>query len=358
MSDFITELRRELVDAAERERRHSAPRRALARSRRPLALGLASAVVILAAVLGLAMLGRNAPEPVITAPHVITTIRLGGIPEGAAVGAGSVWVSEADGRLLRVDPSAGRVIATVSAGTRAQGVAASADAVWMMGAIDDVGHQYRLIRVDPSSNRVVARIGTYGWSGATLAAAPDAVWLQIDKQAPGPLRRVDPAANRIEGTFGRGWLTGMAAHEDRLWTLSQHGVLEWRDSTTGRLLGRREGFPDRPPGGPWRNAIAADAGGAWVATGHDGALTRVSSDGDVELTANVGANGPIALAGRWLWVTMNDGTDRNAHIARIDPDTGHVTGLLALRSRLPRQLVAVGDDLWAVLSDGTAIVVR
>lgn len=358
MSEFITELRRELVDAAERERRRSAPRRALARSRRPLALGLASAAAIVAAIVGLAMLGRNPPEPVITAPRVVTTIRLGGVPQGAAMGAGSLWVSEADGRLLRVDPSARRVIATVSAGTRAQGVAASADAVWMMGAIDDVGHQYRLIRVDPSSNRVVARIGSYGWFGATLSAAPDAVWLQIDKQAPGPLRRVDPATNRIEGAFGRRWLTNMAAHEDRVWTLSLDGVLEWRDSATGRLLGRRPGFPDRPPGGPWKNAIAPDAEGAWVATGHDGAVTRVSSDGDVELRVELGANGPIALAGGSLWVTINDGTDRNVRIARLDPATGDVTGLLPVGARLPRQLVAVGDDLWAVLSDGTAIVVR
>jgi hypothetical protein len=35
-----------------------------------------------------------------------------------------------------------------------------------------------------------------------------------------------------------------------------------------------------------------------------------------------------------------------------------VTGRLELGSRLPQQLLGVGDDLWAVLSDGTAIVVR
>jgi hypothetical protein len=359
MSDFITELRRELVDAAERERRRSAPRRALARSRRPLALAVASAAAIAAAVVGIAMLGRNAPEPVITAPRVVATIEIGGFPQGATLAAGSVWVTENDGRVLRLDPRTRRVIATIPAATSAyDAISASTEAVWIMGAVDRNAHLYRLIRIDPATDRVVARIGSFDWFGAILAAAPGAVWLQLDKQAPPPLRRVDPGTNRIEGAFGRRWLTAMAVHEDRLWTLSTDGVLEWRDSATGRLLGRRPGFAPRPPGGPWKHSMAADADGVWVATGQDGGITRVSSAGDVELGAEVGANGPLALAGGSLWITRNNGTDRDVQIARVDPDTGRVTGRLELGSRLPQQLLGVGDDLWAVLSDGTAIVVH
>jgi hypothetical protein len=357
MSDYISALRRELVDAAERDRRRSAPRRALARSRRPLALGLATAAAVVAAVVGLAILGRT-PDPVVTAPRVVATIKIGGIPRAAALGAESVWVTDADGLLRRVDPRAGRVVAPVRAGTSATSVAASDDAVWIVAAVDEAGHDVRLMRIDPSTNRVVARIGHFSWYGATLAAAPDAIWLQRDGQAPGPLRRLDPATNRMEGDFGRRWLTTMAADGGRLWTLSWEGVLEWRDSTTGRLLGRRPDFPPRPPGGPWKHSIAADGGGAWVATGQDGAITRVASDGDVVLRAEVGANGPIALAGGSLWITRNDGTDRNVQIARVDPATGRVTGRIPVGARMPMQLLAVGDDLWAVLSDGTAIVVR
>jgi DNA-binding beta-propeller fold protein YncE len=358
MSDYIAELRRELVDAAERERRRRAPRRALARARRTFVPVLAGVAVVALAGLIIAVLGREQPAPSPAQPRIVDTIRIGGVPRDATVGAGSVWVTDADGLLRRVDPRTGRVIATVRAGTRATSVTASADAVWLMAAIDRDGHQVRLTRIDPASSRVVARIGRFSWDGAILAAAPDAVWLQRVQLAPVPLRRVDPATNRIEVAFGRDLRTAMAADEDRLWTLSMDGVLEWRDSATGRLLGRKTGFPPRPSGGPWKQAIAADSGGAWIANGQDGVITRVATDGDVEVRADIGANGPLVLARGSLWVTLNDGTDRDARIARVDPATGRVTGSIPVGARLPMQLLAVGDDLWAVLSDGTAIVVR
>jgi hypothetical protein len=355
MSDFITELRRELVDAAERERRRSAPRRAVRRARRPLATAFAGAAAVAAAMLGLAVLGREEAEPV-AQPHIAATIRLGGFPVGATVGAGSVWVSDGSGRVLRVDPETRQVIARVPIGYDASAISASADAIWVVGARRM--HEERLLRIDPRTNRIVAAIGSFGGYGAALGAAPDAVWVQKDKQAPGPFRRVDPATNRIDGGVGTGWLAGIAVHADRMWTLGQHGILEWRDSGTGRLLGRLPGFAERPPGGPWMNAIAPDDDGAWIATGRDGAITRVASDGRVELRVEIAANGPLAVAGGSLWVTRNDGTDRNAEIARVDPETGAVTGRLRLGARLPKTLLAVGDDLWAVLSDGSVLIVH
>jgi DNA-binding beta-propeller fold protein YncE len=281
---------------------------------------------------------------------------LGGFPVGATLGAGSVWVSDGAGRVLRLDPDTRRVVADIAIGYDASAVAASTDAVWVVGSRRM--HDQGLLRIDPRTNGVVARIGSFGGYGAALVAASDAVWFQTDKQVPGPLRRVDPATNRIAGGVATGWLAGMAVHGDRMWTLTQNGRLEWRDSGTGRLLGRLPGFPELPPGGPWKNAIAPDDGGAWIATGRDGAITRVTSDGRVELRAEVGANGPIALAAGSLWITINDGTDRNVAIARVDPATGAVTGRLKLGARLPRALIAVGDELWAPLSDGTVLVVR
>jgi hypothetical protein len=358
MSDYIAELRRELVDAAERERRRSAPRRALARSRRAFVPVLAGAAVAVLAGLVISLLGREQPAPSPAGPRIVGAIPIGGVPEGAAVGAGSVWVSGDDGLVRRVDPRTRGVIASVRAGTRAVAVTASADAVWVMAAVDPANQQLRLMRIDPAGDRVVARIGEFGWQGAILAATDDAVWLQRLQEAPSSLRRVDPATNRVEGASGRDWRTAMAVSEDRLWTLSSGGVLEWRDASTGRLLGRRSGFPPRRPGGPWQHTLAADSGGAWVATGQDGAITRVSRDGDVVLRAEVGANGPIALAGGSLWVTRNDGTDRDVQLARVDPATGRVTAQVPVDARVPRQLLAVGDDLWAVVSDGTALVIR
>ena len=357
MSGYIAELRRELVDAAERERRRSAPRRALARSGRPLAAAMASAVVVVASALGIAVLGREEPSPP-AAPRVLETIRIGGFPVGATLGAGSVWVSDGAGRVLRVDPGTRRVVASVPVGDEAERVAATADAVWVVASLGEGDGEYRLARIDPESNRVVARLGDFGGFGVTLGAGPRAVWVQTDKQAPGPLRRVDPATSRIGGAFGRRWVSAIAALGGRLWTLSQDGVLEWRDAGSGRLLGRLPGFAARPPGGNYRDAVLPDADGAWVATGDDGAVTRVSAAGRAEWTVEVGANGPIALAGGSLWVTVDVEAGRNVQLARLDAESGAVTGRLRVGARLPGALLAVGDDLWAVLNDGTLLVVR
>jgi DNA-binding beta-propeller fold protein YncE len=357
MSDYIAELRRELVGAADRERRRSAPRRALRRSRRAIVPALAGAVAVVGAVLGLAVLGRDDPAPP-QSPGVIATIPLGGIPQGVAVGDGSVWVTEFGGRLLRLDPRSRRVIATVQVGTSATQLSASDDAVWAMGAIDEGGQRKRLVRVDPATDRIAARIGSFGWAGAILAAAPEALWLQADRQTPGPLRRLDPTTNRIEGAFGPARRVAMAVGGGRLWTLTEDGLLEWRDAATGRPLGRRAGFAPRPPGGPYWNTIAADADGAFVATGENGSVTRLSADGRIEWAVAVGANGALAVAEHAVWVTTEDGTQRNAQLLRLDPDDGEVTGRIPLRSRLPVGLAVVGDELWAALSDSTAIVVR
>jgi hypothetical protein len=357
MSDYIAELRRELVGAAARERRRSAPRRALGRSRHTFVPALAGAAVALAVVLAVVVLGRDAPvRP--EAPRVLATIPLGGIPQGVTAGSGSVWVTDFSGRLLRVDPHTRRVIATVPVGSKALQVAASGDAVWAMGATDADAQHFRLVHVDPASNRVAARIGAFGWAGAGLAAAPDALWLQAVRQAASPLRRVDPANNRIGGAFGDARLVAMTAHAGRLWTLTDDGLLEWRDADSGRTLGRLAGFARRGPGGPYWNTIAAGPDGAYVATGENGSVTRVASDGRVEWTVTVGANGPIAVTDDAVWVTTEDGTQRHAGLARLDPADGHVTGTMRLRSRLPVGLVATGDELWAALSDSTAIVVR
>jgi outer membrane protein assembly factor BamB len=357
MSDYIAELRRELVGAAERERRRSAPRRALARTRRPLASALAGAAAVAAGVFGIAVLGREEPvRPTIAPVHVMARIGLDGIPQAATIGAGSVWITEDAGSVLRLDPDTGRVIARVPVGDSAAGVAASADAIWVVAAPQ--GHENRVVRIDPRINRVVARTPSFGPFDVTIAAAPGAVYVQTNKQAAGPMRRIDPATNRPEGAFGRRHVSAIAVGGDRLWTLSQDGMLEWRDAAGGRPLGRLDGFPPLAPGGSWRNGIAADATGAWVSTGDDGSVTRVSAGGKAEWTVELGADGPIALAGGSLWVTLNDVGGRNAELVRVDRANGAVTGRMALGARLPQALLPVGDDLWVMLSDSTVLVVR
>jgi hypothetical protein len=354
MSGYIAELRRELVDAAERERRRSAPRRALARTRRPLAAGLAGAATGLAALLGIAALGREGPEPV-AAPRVVATVAIGGVPQAAAAGAGAVWVGDAENRVVRIDTDT-REVTAVPADGEVISVAASASDVWAavseVDSVDD-SHDRLLLRIDPQSNEVVSTIGPAQQCGGVLAATTTVVWTQADGQAPGPVARIDPRRERVEPVFRPGSLSALEVHDDALWTLSVTGVVERRDAASGRLLARRRGFA----AASWRGAIAPDADGAWIATDGDGMLTRVSADMRILERLQLGVNGPVARAGRWLWVTVGDLYDRNAQLVRVDPETAAVTGRLPLGSRIPSALVAVGDDVWAALSDGTVVVV-
>jgi streptogramin lyase len=117
-----------------------------------------------------------------------TPIGLGGVPAGAAFGAGSFWVSAQDSTLARIDPASRRVVATVRLdGQHLPGaVAVGNGAVWVFagGGL--------LQRVDPAANRVVhtLAVGPDGVDDGRLATGADAVWLS-DAQAR-TLTRIDP----------------------------------------------------------------------------------------------------------------------------------------------------------------------
>jgi hypothetical protein len=56
---------------------------------------------------------------------------------------------------------------------------------------------------------------------------------------------------------------------------------------------------------------------------------------------------------------MNDDvTALKAELTELDAATGEVRGRLFLGTRMPRALVAVGDDIWAVIGDGTVLIIR
>ena len=206
------------------------------------------------------------------------------------------------------------------------------------------------MRVDPTDSRG-------GGTTARLLRAADAglapVWVQEDIEAPRPLQHVDTRTNRLVGAAGRGTKTAIAAHGDSLWTMSTLGVLERRDATSGRLLGRLDGFA----GGQAASAIAADDGGVWVTTGEDGSVTRVTPDMQVSVQVELGARGS-AHARRRLALGDRRADSIHARLLRLDPETGEVLGRLRLGARLPRALLAVGDEVWAVIGDGTVLVIR
>jgi streptogramin lyase len=116
---------------------------------------------------------------------------LGGLPTGAAFGAGSFWVSAENATLARIDPTRRRVVATIrlDANQLPGPVMVGGGAVWVYGGGG------LLSRIDPASHRVVHTLPGIGSAqlGAAygrLAAGAGAVWLSDAENH--TLLRIDP----------------------------------------------------------------------------------------------------------------------------------------------------------------------
>jgi len=405
MSDYIVELRRELVEAADREQRSRAPRRAVRRSRRLLAPVLAGAAALAGAVaVTIGLQGEDRP-PLPARPQVQVTLKLDGKPAGATLGpssastrttagtspsatvdiepgktttappgtainvapgqrsgsGSSVWVLRADGALLEIDPQTDQLIRTEQvAGTGVQ-LSASQGNLW---AVARQGHSYRVTRLRMGGLRqrhVVRGTGVLTGLWPVSAASSTALWLQGDPQLEdnAPLLRVDASSGRVDGAFTAPTLSAIAADTQRVWTLSQSGTLEWRDAHSGRVVGRRSGFAPLADATSQNALASADDGGAYVATAGDGVVTRVSADGETRWRADVDADGPVAAAPGALWASQAAVDGAPGAIARLDQTSGKITQRMPLeRSQTPTQLVPVSDELWAILNDGTVLVLR
>jgi virginiamycin B lyase len=66
-----------------------------------------------------------------TAPSVVRSVAVGGLPVGVAAGAGALWVAVADGIVAKVDPLSGEVTDRIMVGGNLGGIYADEDTVWV-----------------------------------------------------------------------------------------------------------------------------------------------------------------------------------------------------------------------------------
>ena len=130
----------------------------------PIALGLGSVWVI--GGLGLVRLDPGSGQSI--------TIKLPFHGSGLAVGAGSVWVSDAlTDRVWRIDPNLNAVSGTTYVGKQPSGIAVGARSIWVASADGTVS------RIDPSTNRVTATL-TVGGTPSGIAVGAGKVWVSVD----------------------------------------------------------------------------------------------------------------------------------------------------------------------------------
>jgi YVTN family beta-propeller protein len=96
-----------------------------------------------------------------------------GSPTGVVFGGGSLWISESDGSILRVDAKLGGIVATIPACRNALALAYGSGAVWAACGNGTVA------RIDPSTNHVSAVVPV-GRLPRGIAAGEGAVWVTLN----------------------------------------------------------------------------------------------------------------------------------------------------------------------------------
>jgi DNA-binding beta-propeller fold protein YncE len=362
VSDFIAELRREVLDAHVRHRRRGRLLRRVrsshARAWRPAAI-LGAAVVaasVVALVLAVSFLAGPAPSR----PQVVAVLPIGGTPVDAAFGDGSLWVTDFTGAIVRVDPGRPRVLERITVRGQPESIAAGAGSVWVRNSEasgptgDPPGSQ--LLDIDPSSNRVVGRV-PLGW-GRGLAVGADAVWAPRRFTMPEGIDRIDPSTGARTDTIPLPNVDGVALGAGALWVIQHDGTVAQIDAATGRIARR---WPQLAPShaGGWSAPVLPDAGGTWVLSTVKAAILRIAGGRVVrQIPIDPSARPLLTRTDEGLWVASGGNLGRGNRVARIDPDTGDVTATLELGDQRPIALVATDDAICVVTAQGNVLLVQ
>ena len=106
---------------------------------------------------------------------LVKSLAVGRGPSGIAVGEGGVWVADTlDDEIVRIDPSTKAVTATIPVGHSPTGVSLGAGSVWVANSGDGT-----VTRIDPVTDRKIATIAV-GGSPQAIAVASGRAWVTVD----------------------------------------------------------------------------------------------------------------------------------------------------------------------------------
>jgi hypothetical protein len=360
MSDYVSGLRQDLVEAAARQQ--AAGRGA--RAARPLRPRAWSPVVVLGAVAALAaalvlVVGLRAVSPPRPpeAPKVVGGFHIEVQPRDAVAAGGFVIVTDDGGQLVQIDPQTEEQHQLGTDGEVPLSVAEDGGAVWAMTArIGTSGPHSTVVELDPRTGRRIAAV-QLAREGRSLAIGAGGVWLQSDRTRlpdyPGGLERIDRVTHRRTAVITGVDALSMAASKRWLWT--REGATVTQRDDRGRVVSRvRLVAPAREA--PGQRSIVADEGGAWVVGQGDGLLYRIEDGHVVERLRIGGRGGVIARTRSAVWVTA----ESNGHyeLVRVDPDAGTVTGRVPLGADMPQTIVPVGKQVWVITERGDVVRVN
>ncbi|MEA2295618.1 MAG: hypothetical protein QOE86_3257 [Solirubrobacteraceae bacterium] len=341
MSDFITGLRADLLEAAVREETRPVRRR-VAVSWRP-ALAFAAAVLAILAIAG--VLHSVVPQQRAASMRIARELRLGGLPVDAVLAHGGLWVLDARGGLRRVTGGPLHLKTPAAASALVSGPGR----LWAIG--QDGRQGYWLIGVD---GRTGARVFHKRYPGVLMGIAAGETGVWFSDTLPAYAIRLDGRRIRLPDT------SYIAAGGGTLWALDDlHGNLSSVDERTGKLLLRIPVLVD-PTGSPGSGGhlMAADAGGVWISDPGRDQVVRVTRQG-MQKRLEVGPlPGILARRGDTLWVATGDPHREDFQLKRVDLRSGEVSAGIELGAHAPRALEPFAGGCWVVAADGTAFEIR
>ena len=245
-----------------------------ARRRLP-GLAIAVGALLLAAALaaGLVLATRDS-APIAVRPNsvaaldagngkVIADISIGGRPVAIALGAGSVWVADADhSTITRIDEKTKEALSIGGLGSDLSDVAFGFGSLWVAG-----GNDGTLIRIDPRHNTPTQVV--LGKEGGVVPSpvfavrtGAGAVWVTRGNE----LLRVDPREQRVTGRLRVSRPHGLAVGLGAVWLTTEDERVLRVDPRTVRLafghdVSRETFFPLVDHGSLWVIAAAPDPSG-------------------------------------------------------------------------------------------------
>ena len=352
MTDFVTGLRQDLVEAAARQQRRSPAARAT-RPLRPRAwspVAVLGAVAALAAVVVLVIGFREiAPPRQPEAPKVVGTYQLGGQPRDAVAAGGALMIADLSGRVVRVSPGNPSERQSFAVGAAPQSIAADGDAVWVVGSQVSPDRSL-LVQHDARTGRRLARISLDGYR-SFVGVGAGGVW--VADLHPGGITRINPRTGK-DTAFIRTEVRGLAVTDRSVWVHAGDTVTQW---DANGLLVNRVGGISPSLGDESQRTLLPDANGAWVVGQSDGLLYRIEGGRVVRRIAVGETAGVIAGSGSTVWVSASPGVDRE-ELVRVDADDGKVTGRVSLGRYTPQAIVPIGKDVWVVTGVGGLLRIR
>jgi branched-chain amino acid transport system substrate-binding protein len=345
-----------------------APRRRFpspARRRPALLVALGGALVVAAAVAAVAIAltrtGGGGISSVVqgnslaavdpATGRVVADVPVGATPAAVAVGAGAVWVLNADDQTIsRFDPET-KEARTLGLGATPTDVTAGPEGVWIGNGGKLARAQFAgttaiaLTRLDAQTGAVRATV-SLPRSGSSrsnvaqshIALAAGSVWAIAPDFS---LVRIDPTRNAVASVSHDVAAVAVAADRGGVWVLSDDGTVARIGARSNRVTIRAK----VPATG--LSALAVGAGSVWATDPYQGTLWRIDPGSHVvERTIDVGVGSDsVAFGAGSVWVTNSlQGT-----LNRVDPATNRVVRTIPL-GNTPRA-VAVGEGrVWVAVA--------